>query len=288
MLDQETVALLMCPSCRKGALAASCSEGSGRLIKGQLTCDTCRAKYEVEEGIPHLKPNVQQDDAAWVAWRDHLDGFAARRSQRSTLSSTPRDNRWLQKMQAFADFIRVPAGRILDVGCGPGNLRKLLDAKRISYFGLDPLPVDEVEGFPFVCAVAESIPYRDGTFTSLVVRSALDHFCDLEAFYDEAARVLTGDGQVFLEQVVHGGAGVGGFVRNAVHSAKDLLDDLMSRLHGKSSIKHMRDFSQDSLMRSTARRFAVSRIETYNANWYTPTQVFIHLTCLARTSAGGA
>ena len=73
--------------------------------------------------------------------------------------SAPREERWSKKIKAFGDFVKVPDGRILDVGCGPGNLRKLLDPQRVTYFGIDPLPVEEVEGFPFACAVAESIPF---------------------------------------------------------------------------------------------------------------------------------
>lgn len=286
MLNHETVELLQCPSCRVGELTASCAEERGRLVDGHLTCDSCRAEFPVETGIPHLKADVLENDTTWQTWRNHLDGFAARRSQRSTVLSTPREERWSKKMRAFADFVRVPDGRILDVGCGPGNLRKMLAARRVTYFGLDPLPVEQVDEFPFVCAVAESLPFRAHTFTSLVIRSALNHFLDLDVFFAEAARVLTDDGQIFLEQVVHKSPGVGGFVRNALHSAKDLLDDLRTRKERKSAPKHVREFSQDSLLQATARYFDVSRVETYNANWYTPPQVFIYLQCRDRVLAG--
>ena len=278
MLNHEIVALMLCPQCRKGGLEASCEEANGRLIRGSLVCNSCRAKYAVEQGIPHLKPGVLENDPAWEIWRNHLDGFAARRELRSTIMSAPREERWSRKIRAFGDFVKVPDGRILDVGCGPGNLRKMLDPQRVTYFGIDPLPVEEVEGFPFACAVAESIPFRDGTFTSLVVRSALDHFRDLNAFFEEVSRVLTDDGQVFIEQVVHKSSGLDGIVRDSLHAVKDLIDGIRTLKQRKSAPKHMREFSEASLMRAVEHGgFKVSRSQAHHSNWYTPTQMFFSL-----------
>jgi len=278
MLSREIVGLLLCPQCRQGGLDASCDEANGRLRSGRLICNLCRATYAVDEGIPYLKPGKIENDPEWETWRHHLDGFAARRTLRSTIMSSPREERWSQKMQAFGEFVNVPDGRILDVGCGPGNLRRILDPKYVTYFGIDPLPVAEVEGFPFVCAVAESIPFRAGTFSSVVVRSALDHFRDLNAFFEEVSRVLTDDGQVFLEQVVHKSSGFDGVVRDSLHAVKDLIDGVRTRKQRKSAPKHMRDFSQESLMLAVEHGgFEVSRSQAHHSNWYTPTQMFFNL-----------
>ena len=278
MLNREIAALLLCPQCRQGGLDTSCVEENGRMLHGSLICDSCRATYAVEEGIPHLKPGVMENDPEWETWRNHLDGFAARRALRSTILSSPREERWSRKMQAFGDFVKVPNGRILDVGCGPGNLRKILDPQRVTYFGIDPLPVEEVEEFPFVCAVAESIPFRASTFTSVVVRSALDHFLDLNTFFEEVARVLTDDGQVFIEQVVHKSSGLDGFVRDSLHTVKDLIDGVRTLKQRKSAPKHMREFSQESLMRAVEHGgFEVTRSQAHHSDWYTPTQMFFNL-----------
>ena len=278
MLSHAIVGLLLCPQCRLAGLDVSCTEANGRLLNGSLVCNSCHATYAVEDGIPHLKQGVLENDPEWEIWRNHLDGFAARRALRSTIMSSPREERWSQKMQAFGDFVNVPDGRILDVGCGPGNLRKVLDPNRVTYFGIDPLPVEEVEGFAFVCAVAESIPFRAGTFSSVVVRSALDHFRDLNAFFEEVSRVLTEDGQVFLEQVVHRSSGFDGVVRDSLHAVKDLIDGVRTLKQRKSAPKHMREFSQESLMRAVEHGgFEVSRSQVHHSNWYTPTQMFFKL-----------
>jgi ubiquinone/menaquinone biosynthesis C-methylase UbiE len=289
MLDRATVSILWCPSCREGGLGPEGSEEGDRLNDGALVCESCRTRYPIEGGIPHLKAVDRRDEAAWRTWKDHIEGFAARRAIRESAPSTGREERWKHKMQAFADFLEIPDGRLLDVGCGPGNLRKLLDPGRVRYHGLDPLPVAGVEDFPFVCALAESIPFRSGAFSGVVVRSALDHFCDLEGFFREAARVLEEGGRLFLEQVIHGGDGIGGLARNAVHWTKDVVDAVRTREERKSAPKHMREFSRDALFEAVKTSFEVERSRTYNSNWYTPTQMFLSLKPRARAEvAAGA
>lgn len=278
MLTQQTVSLLWCPSCRNGGLISDCTEQGERLIDGVLTCESCEARFPVEAGIPHLKSIDPVPEEKWNTWRGHLDGFAARRTIRAGTPNKLRAQRWRKKMQAFAEFLDVPDGRLLDVGCGPGNLRKHLDPSRVSYYGLDPLATEEAQEFPFVCALAESMPFRARTFSSLVVRSALDHFCDLSIFFAEATRVLVEEGHIFVEQAVHEVAG-GGFVKTAVHLAKDRLDQMLTRKQSNSSPKHMREFSRESLAKAVEPFFEIERTQTYNANWYTASQIFMSLRC---------
>jgi len=246
-------------------------------LEGLLRCERCDAEYEVRFGIPHLKPAADPQNEVWKTWRQHLEGFEARRELRESSPSGQRAARWSNKMKAFAQFVDAPAGNMLDVGCGPGNLRRLLDPQRVQYFGIDPIPVDEVSEFPFVCGIAEALPFRSGTFSSMVVRSALDHFCDLHAFFEEAARVLADGGRIYLEQVVHGSGGVGGLVRHAVHAVKDVMDDVKTRRQRGAAPKHMREFSQSSLMDSIDGNFNVEQVESYTSNWYTPTQLFVRM-----------
>ncbi len=281
MLTDEMTSLLWCPECQQGGLVADCNQRGNELIEGVLRCQQCGMEFEVNQGIPNLTMSSQQDEQSWETWRNHLKGFAARREIRQAAPNEKRSQRWSDKLKAFANFVDAPEGNMLDVGCGPGNLRKLLDPRRVTYFGIDPLPVDGVEEFPFVCGLAESLPFRAGLFSSIVVRSALDHFCDLRAFFEESSRILTQDGRIYLEQVVHGSGGLRGMVKNAVHTMKDVVDDLRTRKQRSSAPKHMREFSQDSLMDSVEGVFDVVRVEHYTSNWYTPTQLFI---CLGRTT----
>lgn len=277
MLDRATVSLLWCPSCRKGGMEARCVEGGNKLISGVLVCESCRAEFRVDAGVAYLRASEQENKEIWDTWRNHIEGFAARRAARDPAVRAQGSPRWQRKMEAFGSFLDVPDGRVLDVGCGPGKIRQLLDPLRVQYYGVDPLPIEGVEEFPFVCALAEAIPFRSGTFSSVIVRSALDHFRDLDAFFKEATRVLTDDGRLFLEQVIHDNAGLGDLVRNAAHFAKDIVDDLKTLRERRSAPKHMHEFTRASLVKAVDRFFEVDRMQKYNTDWYSPTQLFLSL-----------
>jgi SAM-dependent methyltransferase len=281
MLDRATVSLLRCPTCRAGSLDSRCVEEGGRLVSGVLVCASCRAEFRVDAGIPYLRASGQENEEIWNTWRHHIEGFAARRASRDPAVRAQGSPRWQRKMEAFGRFLDVPDGRVLDVGCGPGNIRRSFDPKRVAYYGADPLPVEEVGEFPFVCALAESIPFRSGTFSSMIVRSALDHFRDLDGFFKEATRVLTSDGRFFLEQVIHDNTSVGDLVRNTAHFVKDVVDDLKTFRERRSAPKHMHEFTPTSLRSAVEPFFEVERIQTYNTDWFSPTQLFLALRCRA-------
>lgn len=285
MLDRATVSLLRCPACRNGGLDPRCVEDGARLVSGVLVCDSCRTEFRVDAGIPYLRASEQENDAIWDTWRHHIEGFSARRASRDPAVRSQGSPRWQRKMEAFGSFLDVPEGRALDVGCGPGNIRMLLGPKRVAYYGVDPLPLDGVEEFPFVCALAESIPFQSGTFSCMIVRSALDHFRDLAGFFTEATRVLTNDGRFFLEQVIHDNAGVGDLVRNTAHFVKDVVDDLKTSRERRSAPKHMHEFTRASLLRAVEPFFEVARVQTYNTDWYSPTQLFLDLRCRGASRA---
>jgi ubiquinone/menaquinone biosynthesis C-methylase UbiE/uncharacterized protein YbaR (Trm112 family) len=283
MLDRETVSLLCCPSCRKGSLDPRCVEEGNRFINGVLVCTSCNSEFRVDAGIPYLRASERENEEIWDTWRHHIEGFAARRASRDAVVRSKGALRWQRKMEAFGSFLEVPEGRVLDVGCGPGNIRRSLDPKRVTYYGCDPLPVEGAEDFPFVCALAESLPFRSGTFSSLIVRSALDHFRDIDGFLTEANRVLTSNGGFFLEQVIHDNAGASDLVRNAAHSLKDVVDDLKTFRERRSAPKHMHEFTRASLLKSVEPFFEVERMKTYNTDWYSPTQLFLSLRCRGTT-----
>lgn len=92
-------------------------------------------------------------------------------------------------------------GRLLDLGCGSGDLVKYLDDSFLqSYSGID-LSGSEIniarKTFPhlnFVCGRAEMMPFKTESFDALLSHMFIHMISDLEGMLSEARRVLVGGG----------------------------------------------------------------------------------------------
>ncbi len=277
MLTKEMLPILWCPSCRSGGLTFSAKEAGSDLAEGTLVCENCQTPFPVHDSVPDLIPHNQLESDEWKTWVGHLEGFSGRRAIRAKKPSPEQHKRWSKKQQAFIDFLQIPAGNLIDIGCGPASIREGLDPVRTTYFGIDPIPTTAVQGFQFARALAEYIPFRDGSFSCMVARSALDHFCDLKGFFKEAARVLQPDGVVFIEQAIHGEGGLKGAIKSIVHETKDFLDDRKMSRADREAPKHMTDFTQAHLLDATSEFFTVTETQEYSPSFLSATQLFVAL-----------
>jgi SAM-dependent methyltransferase len=94
--------------------------------------------------------------------------------------------------------------RVLDVGCGEGQVARRLVEGGAHVVGLDPTAA-QVEaartrggGPAYARARAESLPCRSGSFDTVLVCLALEHVDAFEAAIDEVARVLQPGGRFLL------------------------------------------------------------------------------------------
>jgi SAM-dependent methyltransferase len=100
------------------------------------------------------------------------------------------------------------ARRVLDVGCGEGQVSRYIARGGGHVVGLDPTPSQireaRTRGGPpqFVEAKAEQLPFGDDTFDAVILCLAIEHIDPFEPAIDEIARVLEPDGQ-FLLLLVH-------------------------------------------------------------------------------------
>lgn len=108
-----------------------------------------------------------------------------------------------QVIPLVADHL-LGARRILDVGCGEGQVARRLAADGAEVVALDPTAAQVVEaharggGPTYVRAGAERLPCRDDAFDAVVVCLALEHVADFEAALWEVARVLAPEGRFLL------------------------------------------------------------------------------------------
>jgi ubiquinone/menaquinone biosynthesis C-methylase UbiE len=208
-----------------------------------------------------------------------LAGFQARREWRVTHPEQAL-TRWGEKSKPhskFMQFTGIGEGKMLDVGCGPGKLRYHF-GNDVVYYGLDPIALPEVEGFPFVQALSESMPFKSRTFSHVAAIAALDHFKDLDAFFGEAIRVLKPNGRLHLVQSIHELRGPLSAVKMLGHWLKDTLEDRATKTKNPEAPKHITEFTTSFLHQTLTKHFVIEALDQYSFRWYSPTKLLVTLT----------
>ncbi|MGP0030000.1 MAG: class I SAM-dependent methyltransferase [Acidimicrobiales bacterium] len=96
------------------------------------------------------------------------------------------------------------ARRVLDVGCGEGQVARHIARLGAEVVGLDPTPSQIRSAHQrggsacFVRARAEQLPCLDATFDAIVLCLALEHVDPFEPAIEEIARVLVPGGRFYL------------------------------------------------------------------------------------------
>ncbi len=112
-----------------------------------------------------------------------------------------------QILPLIEQFVRG-ARRVLDVGCGEGQVSRRIAGLGADVVGLDPTAAQirtaRERGGParYVRARSERIPCREASFDAVVLCLALEHVDPFEPAIDEVARVLA-PGGFFLLVLVH-------------------------------------------------------------------------------------
>jgi SAM-dependent methyltransferase len=94
-----------------------------------------------------------------------------------------------------------PSSTVCDLGAGTGKLTRLLLPSGARVIAAEPLPAmvtvlhRELPNVPTTVAVAEDLPFADGTFTAVTAAQAF-HWFDLERVLPELHRVLAPRGRV--------------------------------------------------------------------------------------------
>lgn len=95
--------------------------------------------------------------------------------------------------------------KILDIGCGEGQVARALPGNLSQVFGIDRSraqvaeAVDRSAGEHYAQASASALPFADETFDAAVACLVFEHIIEMSAAISEVARVLKPDGRfVFL------------------------------------------------------------------------------------------
>ena len=93
------------------------------------------------------------------------------------------------------------AGRVLDLGCGDGQISRLLAGRGARVVGIDPtwnqirVAHERGGGATYARSGAAALPFADGSFDAVVACLVFEHIDDVDAAIAEVARVLRPGGQ---------------------------------------------------------------------------------------------
>lgn len=97
------------------------------------------------------------------------------------------------------------SGKILDVGCGNGNLFKMLPDGKYELYGVDFSENMIIEAkkncefkASFTVADAERLPFDDDTFDMIVCNASFHHYIHPDTVLEEMHRVLKDGGNVLI------------------------------------------------------------------------------------------
>lgn len=104
-------------------------------------------------------------------------------------------------MNSFEQFLRVhlpePPAKLLEVGCGRGELTTALAVAGYDVLGIDPAAPD---GDRFRRLKLEEVPDGEGPYDAVVAASSLHHLRDLDVALEKIVRLLGPNGLLVLEE----------------------------------------------------------------------------------------
>lgn len=86
--------------------------------------------------------------------------------------------------------------RVLDVGCGEGELVSTFQKHGVETYGIDISKQSLLHARNVVQADAEKIPFKNNTFDLMIAHHSLEHLKNPEYFIKECKRVLKENGIV--------------------------------------------------------------------------------------------
>ena len=106
-------------------------------------------------------------------------------------------------MKPFEEFVRAhvpaPPARLLEVGCGQGELTTSLAVAGYDVTGIDPAAP---EGDRFRRLMLEDLDDEPGWYDGVIAARSLHHIRDLEAAVDKIVSLLQPDGVLVVEEFV--------------------------------------------------------------------------------------
>lgn len=214
-LDQ----LLRCPACASVVARAD----------DHYRCDVCARRFPIRFGIPDFRllsdPYISVDDEISKIERFSAPGRSFAETVKAYYVITPESppelhSHYVAAMEASvsrgagilgklrARFPETGRQRALDLGCGTGGMSIAASREYDQVLGVDVAlrwlvmaklrSEEHAVSLPFICANAESLPFRKEIFDAVVADAVLEHVQNSARMRDETLRVLKPHGAYFF------------------------------------------------------------------------------------------
>jgi len=137
------------------------------------------------------------------AVRQMFDQVAPRYELVNTVMTFGMDRAW--RRHTIDALALHPGSFVLDLACGTGDLARELRSRGYETVGLDlsegMLRAAHHVGAPLLMSDAATLPFANGAFDGVVSGFALRNIADLQASFDECARIMRPLGRLSLLEV---------------------------------------------------------------------------------------
>lgn len=102
------------------------------------------------------------------------------------------------QLEAVLDAGKYAKGKLLDVGCGNKPFLHVFDGKINSYTGIDMPSTRHLNKEIDVFSSGQKIPFKNGSFDTILTTSVLEHVEEPQKMFDEMHRVLKKGSYIIL------------------------------------------------------------------------------------------
>lgn len=106
-----------------------------------------------------------------------------------------------KRLRSINNYIKKE-DKVLEIGCGSGNILKLINSKNIYGLDISPKMIEfckkTIIHGNFTAGDAENLPYESNFFDKIIISEVLYYLPDLEKALGEANRVLKKDGLLLI------------------------------------------------------------------------------------------